>query len=54
MRADVTSAAITAPADVIDRLRTATDDITAVGRIADLTFIEGEPLTVEVTLAEVP
>ena len=54
MRADVTSAAITAPADVIERLRTATDDITAVGRIADLTFIEGEPLTVEVTLAEVP
>ena len=54
MRADVASAAITAPADVIERLRTATDDITAVGRIADLTFIKGEPLTVEVALAEVP
>ena len=54
MRAEVTSAVITAPADAIERLRTATDDITAVGRIAQLTFTEGPQLTVEVAVAQAP
>ncbi len=54
MRAEVTSAVITAPADAIERLRTATDDITAVGRIAQLTFTEGPQLTVEVEVAQAP
>ena len=54
MRAEVTSAVITAPADAIERLRTATDDITAVGRIAQLTFTEGPQLTVEVEVAQSP
>ena len=54
MRAEVTSAVITAPAYAIERLRTATDDITAVGRIAQLTFTEGPQLTVEVAVAQAP
>ena len=54
MRAEVTSAVITAPADAIERLRTATDDITAVGRIAQLTFTEGPQLTIEVEVAQAP
>ncbi|MFZ4486799.1 MAG: class I tRNA ligase family protein, partial [Candidatus Nanopelagicales bacterium] len=54
MRADVASAVITAPADAIDLLRAASGDIAAVGRIADLTFVEGPQLSVEVALAEVP
>ena len=45
---------VTAPADAIERLRAAADDITAVGRIADLTFIDGTQLTVEVALAPAP
>jgi valyl-tRNA synthetase len=52
MRAEVTSAVINAPADAIERLRTATDDITAVGRITQLTFTEGPQLTVEVEVAQ--
>ncbi|MUH44952.1 MAG: valine--tRNA ligase, partial [Actinobacteria bacterium] len=54
MKAEVDRATITAPAEVNDRLRTAIDDITAVGRIASLTFADGAPLAVAVELAEAP
>ncbi len=54
MRADVATAVITASADQVARLQSAAADLTAVGRIADLTFVEGDgPIDVSVVLAEV-
>ena len=53
MRADVTSAVITASADQIARLQLGVEDLKAVGRIADLSFAVGDgPIEVSVVLAE--
>jgi valyl-tRNA synthetase len=53
MRADITSATITAPVEQLTRIRQAADDIRAAGRIAELSFVEGNAgVTVEAMLAE--
>ena len=53
MRADVTTATITGPAEQLARIRGAADDLKAAGRIADLAFVDGDgPIAVEVVLAE--
>ena len=53
MRADVSTATVTAPAVQAARLRTAVGDICAVGRIASLTITEAEgPIEVVAELAE--
>jgi valyl-tRNA synthetase len=55
MRADVSSAVITANPDAADRLSYAEADLQAAGRIHELTIIAAEgPILVEVVLAEVP
>ncbi len=52
MRADVTSATVTAPDDVIGRLATVAGDLAAAGRIEDLHLRPGgDVLEVDVTLA---
>ncbi|MEY4137018.1 MAG: valine--tRNA ligase, partial [Actinomycetota bacterium] len=51
MKAEVSSAVITAPAAAIARLSQAEGDIKAVGRIAELSFAEGAQIDVAVTLA---
>jgi valyl-tRNA synthetase len=53
MRADVSTATVTAPTVQAARLRTAAGDICAVGRIASLTITEAEgPIEVVAELAE--
>jgi valyl-tRNA synthetase len=42
----VSSATITAPAAKAEALRAAADDLRAVGRIAELTVVEGDELSV--------
>jgi valyl-tRNA synthetase len=55
MRADVASATVTAPAAQVAVVEAARSDLTAAGRIADLSVVAGDgPLTVDVVLAEVP
>ena len=52
-KADVLSATLSAPAEQLDLLRAATGDLCAVGRIADLTLVEGDEISVgDVQLAE--
>jgi len=54
MRADVTSCVITASTGQITRLQLGIDDLKAVGRIAELSFVEGDgPIDVQVVLAPV-
>jgi valyl-tRNA synthetase len=49
----VTSAVVAAPAESLELLRSAADDLAAVGRIDDLTFVEGAELAVtDIVLAE--
>ena len=51
MRTDVTTATMRGPADVLDLLAAATDDLRSAGKIADLTMEPGgDRLTVDVTL----
>ncbi|MCW4384672.1 valine--tRNA ligase [Salinibacterium sp. SYSU T00001] len=51
----VTSASIVAPAEQLELLRLAEDDLKAVGRIGELSFVEGEELAVvDIVLAEQP
>jgi len=55
MRADVASAIVTAPAGRVALVEAARRDLTAAGRIAELTVVAGDgPLTVDVVLAEAP
>ncbi|MEI8058185.1 MAG: valine--tRNA ligase [Actinomycetes bacterium] len=55
MKADISDALISGPADAIARIRLAADDLIAAGRIADLRFAEtGTYLTVDVTLTPEP
>jgi valyl-tRNA synthetase len=55
MKADISDALISGPADAIARIRLAADDLIAAGRIADLRFDEtGTYLTVDVTLTPEP
>ncbi len=51
MRADISSATITAPAPVAARVRTAAADIRAAGRIAELDVVEGDAIDVAAVLA---
>jgi valyl-tRNA synthetase len=51
MKAEVSSAVITAPATSAARLALAEGDIKAVGRIAELSFADGAQIDVAVTLA---
>lgn len=46
----VVSAVVTAPADLASSLRLAANDLAAVGRIAELTFEEGDALSVTIEL----
>jgi valyl-tRNA synthetase len=51
MRTDVPVAVVRGPAEAIARVRLASDDLSATGRIGDLRFEEGgESLTVDVSL----
>ena len=53
MRADVTTATVTASAAQITRLAAAAGDIQAAGRIAELVFVDGSgPISVQAVLAE--
>ena len=53
MRADVTTATVTASAAQITRLAAAAGDIQAAGRIAELAFVDGSgPISVQAVLAE--
>ncbi|MCX6431237.1 MAG: class I tRNA ligase family protein, partial [Actinobacteria bacterium] len=53
MRADVTTATVTASAAQITRLAAAAGDIKAAGRIAELVFVDGSgPISVQAVLAE--
>ena len=55
MRVDVASAIVSGDPDAVARVRTASGDLSAAGRIAELTFADSEGLLrVEVTLAEQP
>lgn len=49
-KAAVVSATVTAPADLVALLRLAANDLAAVGRIAELTFDEGDALSVAIEL----
>jgi valyl-tRNA synthetase len=51
MRADISSATITAPAGAAARLVLAEGDIKAAGRIAEITFAEGAQIDVSAVLA---
>ena len=52
MKADVSMATISAPAERVSRLEAAREDLAATGRIADLRFVERSgPIDVAVTLA---
>ena len=51
MKAEVTRVGITAPEGSLSRLRLAESDLVAAGRIAEVTYLEGTELTVDVTLA---
>ena len=51
MKAEVSTAVITAPAASAARLALAEGDIKAVGRIAELSFADGAQIDVAVTLA---
>jgi valyl-tRNA synthetase len=54
MRADVSSATVTAPAAQVPLVEAARADLTDAGRIASLSVVAGDgPLTVDVVLAEV-
>jgi valyl-tRNA synthetase len=52
MRAEVASAVVSGPADVLDRVRAAEHDLRESGRIAEVTYAEAAELSVAVTLAE--
>jgi valyl-tRNA synthetase len=52
MRAEVASAVVTAPAALLDRVRAAEVDLRESGRIAELSYVEGAELAVDVTLAD--
>jgi valyl-tRNA synthetase len=52
MKADVLSANLVAPKEMISRLELLSPDLKAAGRIAELSFVSGEELAVtEVVLA---
>ena len=52
MKADVSTATVSGPADSMGRLESARGDIAAAGRIADLSFVPGgDAIAVDVTLA---
>jgi valyl-tRNA synthetase len=52
MKADVLSANLVAPKELIARLELLSPDLKAAGRIAELTFVSGEELAItEVVLA---
>jgi valyl-tRNA synthetase len=52
MKADISTASVTGPADALDRLGSARGDLAAAGRIAELTFAPGgEEIGVAVALA---
>jgi valyl-tRNA synthetase len=51
MRAEVASAVVTGPADVLALVRAAEPDLRESGRIAEITYADGPELTVAVTLA---
>ena len=52
MRADISHATVTAPADALARIDLARADIAAAGRIADLSLVEGSAIEVDATLAD--
>jgi valyl-tRNA synthetase len=54
MRADVESAIITAPAAQLELVRQVEGDLRAVGRIANLSYVEGDSVSAEVVLGEQP
>jgi hypothetical protein len=51
MKAEIAQAVIRGPADVLDQIRPASDDLAAAGRIAEISFepAEGE-IRVDVTM----
>ncbi len=52
MKADVSEAVVTGPSQALDRVRSASADLAAAGRIEQLRYVEGSgPLSVDVTLA---
>jgi valyl-tRNA synthetase len=54
MRADVESAIITAPAAQLELVRQVEGDLRAVGRIANVSYVEGDSVSAEVVLGEQP
>jgi len=52
MRADISTATVTAPPDALARIDLARADIAAAGRIADLSLVEGSAIEVDATLAD--
>ena len=51
LRAEVTSVTVTAPASTLDAVKAAEPDLREAGRVASVTYAEGDALAVDVELA---